>query len=42
MANQEPFIVVRGRTEAKYWNVVETGRGVVVRWRRLIGNLQDA
>ena len=40
MANQEPFIVVRGRTDAKYWNVVETGRGVVVRWRRLIGNLQ--
>ena len=40
MDNQEPSIVVRGRTDAKHWNVVETGRGVVVRWRRLIGNLQ--
>ena len=39
MANQEPSIVVRGRTDAKHWNAVETGRGVVVRWRRLIGNL---
>ena len=39
MANQEPFIVVRGRTEDKYWNVVESGSGIMVRWRRLIGNL---
>lgn len=40
MDNPAPFIVVRGRTDAKHWNVVDTGRGVVVRWRRLIGNLQ--
>ena len=39
MANQEPFIVVRGRTDAKHWNVVESGSGIMVRWRRLIGNL---
>ncbi len=26
MVDQEPSIVVRGRTEDKYWNVVESGQ----------------
>lgn len=39
MVDQEPSIVVRGRTEDNYWNVVESGSGIMVRWRRLIGNL---
>ena len=40
MVDQETYIVVRGRTEDEYWNVVDSGCGIMVRWRRLIGNLQ--